>query len=424
MAANTNLRAELDQEGRPVRQVIAICAKHSVAYGSPDDLPGFMTALNENKHLAMDFWSMVARISDRSETKDPRWLLKIIVEGVTGQSLADFDAADGQQRVPLQKLANMLAGEDIQTPVDRKPVSSAHEAFGGPALFRSPWPDPPAFIPPQPLPSDPTPASPAHVSTPYLVAPDAASRRLTLAPDLISAAPDLNTENPLTEPHWVIPLEAYAESNHTNFVSRRLVGGALVATLLIGSALLLLQYGKRLAGALGAGYSSAIATWSQPQSAQKPTIPATTANTAILPTPISQQPRRLDPENTLGVQPASTRATHGPPPTTDTARPATPRDGGAQVVVPEILMNQNLISSNAPADVPRIHGTHAEGRVVIQATVSKHGAVEHLHVVSGDSALRRTAIETALSRRYQPYLLNGMPVDVSTTISVDFSNSH
>jgi hypothetical protein len=420
MAANTNLRAELNPEGRPLRQVIAICAKHGVAYGSPDDLPGFMTALSENKHLAMDFWSMIARINDCSETTDPRWLLRIIVEGVTGQSLADLDAADVHQKAPLQKLASMLAGEDIQTPVDRKPVSSSHEAFGGSVLFRSPWPDPPAFMPPLPILANPTPASPAPFPAPYLISPDATGRRLTLAPDPIGAAPDSNPENPPTEPHWVIPLEAYAESNHATFVSRRLAVGALVATLLIGSALLLFQNGKRLAEALSAGYSSAIATWSQPQSPRQSTAPGTTANTTSLPTPISQQPERTF----ATVQPASTHADHGPPSTTDTASSATPRDGGARIVVPEILMNQNLISSRAPTDAPRVHGTHAQGPVVIQAIVSKHGAVEHLHVVSGDSALRRAAIETALSRRYQPYLLNGTPVDVSTTISVDFSSSH
>jgi protein TonB len=89
--------------------------------------------------------------------------------------------------------------------------------------------------------------------------------------------------------------------------------------------------------------------------------------------------------------------------------------GGAQVVVPEILMSPNLISSRAPTRTVR-----AQGRVVMQATVNRHGEVTHVHVIDGDPALHQAAVDAALSRRYKPYLLNGTPVDVATTISIDF----
>jgi protein TonB len=89
-----------------------------------------------------------------------------------------------------------------------------------------------------------------------------------------------------------------------------------------------------------------------------------------------------------------------------------------QVVVPEALMRQNLVSSRVPV-IPDSAASH--GIVVLDAVVTSRGTVEHLRAIQGDPSLRRAAIEAASTWRYRPYLLNGTPVDVSTTISVDFS---
>ena len=60
------------------------------------------------------------------------------------------------------------------------------------------------------------------------------------------------------------------------------------------------------------------------------------------------------------------------------------------------------------------------GSVVLAATIGKDGTVEKLRVVSGPSALQRAAIDAVKQWRYQPTLLNGEPIDVLTTITVDF----
>ena len=59
----------------------------------------------------------------------------------------------------------------------------------------------------------------------------------------------------------------------------------------------------------------------------------------------------------------------------------------------------------------------------MHAVVTSEGRVEGLRVLQGDPELRSAALDAASAWRYQPYLLNGRPVDVSTTISVDFSPS-
>lgn len=62
-----------------------------------------------------------------------------------------------------------------------------------------------------------------------------------------------------------------------------------------------------------------------------------------------------------------------------------------------------------------------EGTVILQASISKTGTIENLRVVSGPELLRRAAIDAVSQWRYRPYLLNGDPVEVETTVNVQFT---
>ena len=70
----------------------------------------------------------------------------------------------------------------------------------------------------------------------------------------------------------------------------------------------------------------------------------------------------------------------------------------------------------AIAKAARIQGT-----VVLQATISKAGAITNLRVVSGPPMLQQAALDAVRSWRYKPYLLNGDPVEVETTVNVVFN---
>lgn len=61
-----------------------------------------------------------------------------------------------------------------------------------------------------------------------------------------------------------------------------------------------------------------------------------------------------------------------------------------------------------------------EGTVVVQAVISTNGRIENLHVVSGPPMLQRAALEAIERAQYRPFMLNGEPVAVETTISVVF----
>lgn len=70
---------------------------------------------------------------------------------------------------------------------------------------------------------------------------------------------------------------------------------------------------------------------------------------------------------------------------------------------------------------PRIAvAAHIEGTVVVEATISTEGRIENPRVVSGPAMLVNAAVDAMRAARYRPYMLNGSPVEVETTISVVF----
>jgi periplasmic protein TonB len=61
-----------------------------------------------------------------------------------------------------------------------------------------------------------------------------------------------------------------------------------------------------------------------------------------------------------------------------------------------------------------------QGTVVVEAVISRTGSIESLRVVSGPLMLQNAALEAIREAKYKPYKLNGQPVEVQTTITVNF----
>jgi protein TonB len=85
------------------------------------------------------------------------------------------------------------------------------------------------------------------------------------------------------------------------------------------------------------------------------------------------------------------------------------------------VMDGLLIGKVMPVYPPLARAMGMEGTVVLQATISKTGTIENLRVVSGPELLRKAAMDAVSRWRYRPYLLNGEPVEVETTINVNFT---
>jgi protein TonB len=84
------------------------------------------------------------------------------------------------------------------------------------------------------------------------------------------------------------------------------------------------------------------------------------------------------------------------------------------------VMAGNLLATTLPQYPAIARAAHIEGIVVLQATISKIGSIENLRVISGPPMLQQAAMDAVRSWRYKPYLLNGEPVEVETTINVVF----
>jgi protein TonB len=64
---------------------------------------------------------------------------------------------------------------------------------------------------------------------------------------------------------------------------------------------------------------------------------------------------------------------------------------------------------------------HAEGNVILEATIDESGIVRDIHVLRSVPMLDAAAIEAVRQWRYAPTRLNGTPVPILLTVTVSFS---
>jgi protein TonB len=84
-------------------------------------------------------------------------------------------------------------------------------------------------------------------------------------------------------------------------------------------------------------------------------------------------------------------------------------------------MAGSIISRPDPVYPPIAKAAHVQGVVILHAIISKQGTIENLQVVSGPPMLTTSAMDAVHRWRYKPYLLNGEPTEVETTINVNFT---
>jgi TonB family protein len=92
-----------------------------------------------------------------------------------------------------------------------------------------------------------------------------------------------------------------------------------------------------------------------------------------------------------------------------------------QVVVPANVMEQRLRHKVDPAYPEEARGEGLQSVVVLHAFIGTDGSVVRLEPVSGPEVLAMAAMDAVRWWRYEPYLVNGQPTDVETTVQVQFS---
>jgi protein TonB len=102
---------------------------------------------------------------------------------------------------------------------------------------------------------------------------------------------------------------------------------------------------------------------------------------------------------------------------------AIPKAAPQRVRVSQGVSQGLLIHKVQPSYPALARQARIQGVVVLQALIGKDGAIQNLHVVSGHPMLTGAALDAVKQWKYKPYYLNGEPVEVETTVNVNFTLS-
>lgn len=82
-----------------------------------------------------------------------------------------------------------------------------------------------------------------------------------------------------------------------------------------------------------------------------------------------------------------------------------------------------IIKKVAPFYPRSAYESGIEGTVVLQGVISKEGRIKDLMAVSGPQILQQAAIDAVKQWEYEPWILDGSPIEVETTLKIPFSLS-
>jgi TonB family protein len=102
----------------------------------------------------------------------------------------------------------------------------------------------------------------------------------------------------------------------------------------------------------------------------------------------------------------------------DQHRPSQPN--GPIHVKADVMQNQ-ILHKVPPVYPLEAKKARIQGDVELEAIIGKTGEVENLRVISGPAALQRSALDAVRQWTYKPFLLNGAPVVVKSTINVTYT---
>ena len=92
-----------------------------------------------------------------------------------------------------------------------------------------------------------------------------------------------------------------------------------------------------------------------------------------------------------------------------------------QLTVSSEEMSHNLLNKVMPVYPPEAKKAKIQGTVVLDAVIGKDGNIENLRVLSGPPELQQSALDAVRQWIYKPYLLNGDPVEVKTTVNIIYN---
>jgi protein TonB len=104
-----------------------------------------------------------------------------------------------------------------------------------------------------------------------------------------------------------------------------------------------------------------------------------------------------------------------PPPVPEPAQVRKPVRPGGDIREPKKIVHV------APIYPPIAISAGVHGIVILEATISETGSIENLRVLRSHPLLERAAIDAVRQWRYTPTRLNGVPVPIIMTVTVNFT---
>jgi TonB family protein len=105
------------------------------------------------------------------------------------------------------------------------------------------------------------------------------------------------------------------------------------------------------------------------------------------------------------------------PPVSATAAVAKP----TRIRASQGVMGGLLVKNVQPQYPTDAKAARVQGAVVLSVAINKTGDVESVKLIKGDPLLAPAAIEAVKQWKYRPYILNGEPVNVETTATIQFT---
>jgi len=94
---------------------------------------------------------------------------------------------------------------------------------------------------------------------------------------------------------------------------------------------------------------------------------------------------------------------------------------GKRVSVPANIVAASIVTKIDPEYPAESRAKNVQGEVLLHATIDKEGNVSQVRVWSGDDMLAKSAVEAVRQWKYKPMLVDGVPREIDTTITVTFS---